>query len=184
MSYRTNIENVQIFGNNEYYPEWIEFIKSQGIEVDDEGNYSGEIHDFMGMLTTIETIVLNIEKERQNEIKSLEQQEIKAKNAGKNTKVFTEALHNPASRYYKRSIFDLRNIYENTIKDMNDVNETYLNSLSDRIFDIIDEGYMFIPYQAYNACKYKLEPCEHFSTPNHFYCYKIKDGETIHVSAG
>lgn len=65
MSYRTNIEDVQIFGNNEYYPEWIDFIQSQGIEVDNEGNYSGEIHDFMGMLTTIETIVLNIEEERQ-----------------------------------------------------------------------------------------------------------------------
>lgn len=157
MSYRTNIEDIQIFGNNEYYPEWIEFIKSQGIKVDDEGNYSGEIHDFMGMLTTIETIVLNIEKERQKD--------------------------NPQSRYHKRSIFDLRNIYENTVKDMNDVNETYLNSLSDRIFDIINEGYMFMPYQAYNACKDKLEPCESFSTPNHFHCYKIKDGETIHISA-
>ena len=46
MSYRTTIEDFQIFGNNETYPEWLEFIKSQGITIDEEGNYSGEIHDY------------------------------------------------------------------------------------------------------------------------------------------
>lgn len=182
MSYRTTIEDFQIFGNNETYPEWLEFIKSQGITIDKDGNYSGEIHDFMDMLTTIETIVLNLEKERQKEIESLRQREIKAKNAGEDTKFFTEALHNPASRYYKHSIFDLSNIYRDTLRDMNE-KETCLNSLFDRIFDIVNEGYIFMPYQAYNACKDKLEPYEEFSTTNHFYCYKLKDGETIHVSA-
>jgi hypothetical protein len=37
MSYRTEVEGFQIFGNNEYYKEWIEFISSEGIEVDEEG---------------------------------------------------------------------------------------------------------------------------------------------------
>ena len=32
MSYRTRINGNQIFGNNEWHPEWIEFVKSQGIE--------------------------------------------------------------------------------------------------------------------------------------------------------
>ena len=34
MSYRTYVEGVQIFGNNEGYNEWIEFIRSQGIKID------------------------------------------------------------------------------------------------------------------------------------------------------
>ena len=182
MSYRTTIEDFQIFGNNEIYPEWLEFIKSQGITIDEEGNYSGEIHDFMGMLTTIETIVLNLEKERQKEIESLRQREIKAKNAREDTKFFTEALHNPESRYYKHSMFDLTNIYRDTLRDMNEKGP-YLNSLSDRIFEIVSTGYIFMPYQVYNVCMDKLEPCEEFSTPNHFLCYRLKDGETIHVSA-
>ena len=41
MSYCTYINGTQIFGNNEYYPEWIEFIRKQGIEVDEEGGYDG-----------------------------------------------------------------------------------------------------------------------------------------------
>lgn len=183
MSYRTTIEDFQIFGNNETYPEWLEFIKSQGITIDEDGNYSGEIHDFMGMLTTIETIVLNLEKERQKEIEQLRQREIEAKNAGKNTEFFTEALHNPTSRYYKHSIFDLSDIYRDTIKDMNEKDFSCLNSLFDRIFDIVNNGYIFMPYQIYNVCKDKLKPYKVFSTPNHYHCYKLKDGETIHVKA-
>ena len=35
MSYRTYIEDTQIFGNNECYKDWIEFIKSKNIEVDE-----------------------------------------------------------------------------------------------------------------------------------------------------
>ena len=33
MSYRTYVNDTQIFGNNECYPEWINYIKSKGIEV-------------------------------------------------------------------------------------------------------------------------------------------------------
>jgi hypothetical protein len=41
MSYRTKVNGVQVFGNNESYPEWIEFIRSQKIDVDDEKCYKG-----------------------------------------------------------------------------------------------------------------------------------------------
>ena len=34
MSYRTYIEDKQIFGNNECYKDWIVFIKYKNIEVD------------------------------------------------------------------------------------------------------------------------------------------------------
>ena len=29
MSYRTRVNETQIFGNNEYYQEWIDFIRSE-----------------------------------------------------------------------------------------------------------------------------------------------------------
>ena len=32
MAYRTYINNTQVFGNNEYYPEWTTYLKSKGIE--------------------------------------------------------------------------------------------------------------------------------------------------------
>ena len=37
MSYRTSVNGVQIFGNNEYYKEWTDFLKSKGIEIDEDG---------------------------------------------------------------------------------------------------------------------------------------------------
>jgi hypothetical protein len=56
MSYRTYVNGFQIFGNNDCYQEWIDFIKSQGITVDEENNYKGDIRDFMGALVCIENI--------------------------------------------------------------------------------------------------------------------------------
>ena len=61
MSYRTWVENTQIFGNNECYQEWLDFIKNSGIDLeDDDGFYEGEITDVMGALTVIENIVENL----------------------------------------------------------------------------------------------------------------------------
>ena len=48
MSYRIRVNGVQIFGNNESYPEWEEFIRSQGIEIGEEGNYEGGDNRFYG----------------------------------------------------------------------------------------------------------------------------------------
>lgn len=64
MSYRTTINGSQLFGNNEFYGEWIDFIKSQGIKIDDDGNYKGEIADFMAALTVIEKITMRLHQER------------------------------------------------------------------------------------------------------------------------
>ena len=60
MSYRTTINGSQLFGNNEFCGEWIDFIKSQGIKIDDDGNYKGEIADFMAALTVIEKITMRL----------------------------------------------------------------------------------------------------------------------------
>ena len=132
MSQRTYVNDVQIFGNNEYYPEWIEFIKTQGIDVDEDGNYEGEITDFMAGLECVESIVLRMEKERQDQIKE---------------------LSNKSSNFHKSSLFDLTNIYQESINALEE-NDEYEISLFDRL-----------------------------STKRHFHCFKLKDGKRIHVKA-
>lgn len=63
MSYKTYVDKTQIFGNNKYYPEWLEFIKSHGIDIDEDYGYDGYISDIMGAIETIEKIVMRLEKE-------------------------------------------------------------------------------------------------------------------------
>ena len=68
MSYRTSVNGVQIFGNNECYIEWDNFIKSHGIEIDNNGCYDGEIDDVMGMFDTIDKITRRLIEERKRQI--------------------------------------------------------------------------------------------------------------------
>lgn len=70
MSYRTYVNDTQIFGNNESYPEWINYIKSKGIEVGEDNNYTGELDDFMEALDVIESIVMRLETERRENKKN------------------------------------------------------------------------------------------------------------------
>lgn len=87
MSYRTYINEKQVFGNNEYYPEWIEYIESKGIVVGQEGDYEGELDDFMEALDVIESIVIRLETERRENKKNGEE-------------------------FFTQSLFDLSNIYD------------------------------------------------------------------------
>lgn len=64
MSYKTYVNGTQIFGDNESYPEWINYIKSKGIEVGKYDSYTGELDNFMEALDVIESIVIKLEKER------------------------------------------------------------------------------------------------------------------------
>ena len=68
MSYRTCIDGEQIFGNNEYYEEWIEFIKSQGITVGEDDEYEGETVDVEGLFKTIDKIARRLIKERHERV--------------------------------------------------------------------------------------------------------------------
>lgn len=68
MAYRTRINGVQIFGNNEYYEEWADFLKSKGIEIDEDGCYDGEIDDVMGMFETIDKITKLLIKEQHESV--------------------------------------------------------------------------------------------------------------------
>ena len=161
MSYRTYVNDVQVFGNNEYYPEWIEFIKTQGIDVNENGNYEGDITDFMDGLKCVETIVLRMEKERQDQIKE---------------------LSNKSSNFYKSSLFDLTNIYQESINALEE-NDEYEISLFDRLYQFLEDGYIFMPYAFFKACEYMLEKDHVFSTKKHFNCFKLKEGKRIHVKA-
>lgn len=87
MAYRTYINDVQVFGNNEYYPEWIEYMENKGIKISEDGVYHGEIDDFMEALDVIESIVMRLETERR----------MRKQNG---------------AEFFSQSIFDLGNIYD------------------------------------------------------------------------
>lgn len=92
MSYRTYINNTQVFGNNERYPEWIKYVESKGITVGEEGDYEGELDDFMEALDVVESIVMRLESERRERKKKGE-------------------------KFFNQSIFDLGDIYNEVVED-------------------------------------------------------------------
>lgn len=69
MAYRTYVNGTQIFGNNEYYKDWIDFLKSKGIDIDEEGIYEGEIDDVMGIFSVIDKITRELINKRHEEVK-------------------------------------------------------------------------------------------------------------------
>ena len=92
MSCRTYINNTQVFGNNECYPEWIKYVESKGITVGEEGDYEGEIDDFMEALDVVELIVIRLESERRERKKKGE-------------------------KFCSQSIFDLGDIYDEVVEN-------------------------------------------------------------------
>ena len=167
MSYRTYVEDVQVFGNGEYYPEWMDFIKSQGIEIDDEGCYEGEVHDFMGALVIIENIVMRL------------YQEAEARR---------ERLGGMIGKRKIYGFFDLTHMVDTiTMNNQVDENGKRLcedgDSLFDELMSAVNNSYAFMPYAFFQACEEKLEQIDSFATKDHFHCYKLKNGETIHVQA-
>ena len=155
MSYRTTIEGVQIFGNNDCYQTWIDFIKSQGIVVDADNGYEGEITDFMGAVMAIEEIVMSLAKKR-NELRTMHGDHM--------------------GRVALKHLFDFSHVAESVEK----CEDSYL---FDELFDVIDTSYMFIPYVFFQACEEKLERMDAYSIGERYNCYKLKEGMTIHVRA-
>lgn len=151
MSYRISVNGHQIFGNNESYEEWSEFIISQGIEIHEEGNYEGEITDFMGALEVIERITMKLYQSR---------------------KAQPELVN----------LFDFETIPKNV--EAADPNDKFRSSLFDEEMEYISHSYALLPYQFYLACKDKLETDKMYRIPGHARCYKVKEGETLHVHAG
>ena len=177
MSYRTYVEDYQIFGNNEGYEEWFDFLKSEGIDIDEEGCYDGYITNIMGAIEAIESIIENFEKGRRLQIAEF-------KKAYKN--VSEEDLEEiKKNTFVPTSIFDHRSTFDNYLARKEKYpDDKYNNSLTDDMMELYNNGYVFMSINFIKACGDKIEPDHHFTKPGHFYCYKIKDGEKIHVRAG
>ena len=177
MSYRTYVEDYQIFGNNEGYDEWFDFIKSEGIEVDEDGCYDGYITNIMGAIETLETIIENFEKDRRLRIDEF-------KKAYKN--VSKEDLEKiKKNTFVPTSIFDHRSTFDNYLLQKEKYkDDEYRNSLTDLMMDLYNNGYIFMSINFIEACGDKIESDRHFAIPGHFYCYKLKEDEKIHVHAG
>ena len=154
MSYKTNVNGTQIFGNNEWYDEWGEYLISKGIKISDEGLYEGELDDFMEALEVIEKITMNIEAKRRER-----------KETG--------------GKFFSQSIFDNGDIYDSLVND-----DEHYESLFDKEIEIIKNGYMFLPIQFFKACEDMLEYTGIDLKGNRTYTYKLKDGCKIKVTAG
>lgn len=157
MSYRTNINREQVFGNNEYYPEWIEFIKSKGIEVNEDGCYEGKIDDVMGMFEVIDKITKKLIDERHKKVLNGEKD------------------------FHGRPLKEMTDLSDSVYLD----NETPILMFNEQK---IKNAYCFLPYQVYLAVEDKIERVygkyEKAGVDWSFCNYKLKDGETITVSAG
>lgn len=177
MSYRTYVNNIQIFGNNEYYAEWFDFLKKQGVEVDpDEFTYKGEITDVMGAVRTIEKIILRLAKPCNEKVISAQiaEQFITKKNMDDTIK--KNILESASFKY--NSMFDFSHRYEEIVIDDKD---KYGLSLTDNVQLLIDHGYIFMSCAFLNACKDNIEPAP--AGNKRLRNWKIKDGKTITIEA-
>lgn len=160
MLYKTYANNVQIFGDDACYPEWIDFIQSQGIAVDDENHYEGDITDFMAAVDVIESILKRLHKER-------------------------EELRDTMPDTTKKCLFDLSYIPNevDAQEENKKLKPKYYLSFLDLLMQATEQAYCFFPYHFYMACNGVLEPDKPFARPGHLKCWKLKDGMKIHVRA-
>ena len=159
MSYRVWVNHHQLFGNNESYPEWEEWVKSQGIEIGPDGNYNFYTKDFNGMMQAVEKIVKRLIKERHEDV-------IKGR------KYFNFRLNKEVP--YKE-LGDYSNILEEVEKKQKFYNNKNL-SLHFYLRDHIENGYFFLTYRLFDICRDKLE--------DHLVSYKVTDPKGIEISAG
>ena len=162
MSYITSVNGVQIFifSNNEYYIELENFIKSHGIEIDDDCCYDGEIDDVVGMLDAIDKITRRLIKERKCQI------------------------YNGETDYDGKPLLELTDLSNSMWLDWLDDDTPIL------MFDaqMLNYAYCFLPYQVYLAVKDVIEPTHEVYKKDgvnwDFCTYKLKDGAKIRVHAG
>ena len=180
MGYRTYVEDTQVFGNNEFYPEWIEFLKKQGVEVDEDCLYDGYITDVMGAIDVIETIIIRLETEAREKHEQLV-------NAGAYDKATDKKKREKVRELFwdTDSLFNFTSNYDQWqgLKKMSH-NDRLMSSLTDEMIRVVNNGYVFISYMFVQAIKDKVELDNPFAVPGHLYCYKLKEGEKIHVHGG
>lgn len=181
MSYRTYVNGIQVFGNNECYAEWLTFIESQGITVNDEGDYEGDITDVMGAVKTIENIILRLAKGCNEPVVSAQIAEKVLNNTSMSLEKKNLLLKDVTKPH--NLMFDLSNTYERILLDQKD---KYGFSVTDIMVEMIDYSYMFMSVAFLKACKDLIERAERPDEDiNHRLIYwKVKDGKKIHVRAG
>lgn len=155
MSYRTYVNDTQIFGNNEAYPEWFEYLRSKGIHCDKEGNYEAELDNFMEALEVMEQIVVRLITEREKLIKI---------------------------NLRKRQIYDGHSIYEDYLEQKKP-DYGIREGLLGLEMDFVKNGYFYMPLAFYAACKEMLEPATK-PINNRLDAYVLKPGCKIRVRAG
>ena len=81
-------------------------------------------------------------------------------------------------KFFSQSIFDLGDIYNEVVEDPEE------ESLLDKEFHYLKNGYMFMPYAFFKACEDILEYKGHSWRGKHTKIFKLKEGCKIKVSAG
>ena len=158
MSYRTRVNDTQIFGNNEYYTEWIDFLKSEGIEVNEcDSVYDGYIDNLKGMFDVIDVITKRLINDRHEKVVAG-----KLDWGGKPLRELTDL---------SGSIW---------LKD----DDTSILTFN---IQMVENAYCFLPYQVFKAVEDIIEVCEYDATgavPLGYRYYRLKDNKRIHVDAG
>lgn len=169
MSYRTTVNGVQIFGNNECHPEWLDFVRSQGVDVDAENQYDGVIRDVMGAIETCERIVLRIDDERRATRESLL------------AVATSDDARERAERRYP-DVFDLREM-RRVVDRADEPGEPPLAPrLLDELLDVVEDGYLFIPLALLRACE--PDVVRDTGHPTRLNAYRVRDGHEIAVHGG
>lgn len=169
VSYRTTVNGVQIFGNNECHPEWLDFVRSQGVAVDAENCYDGVIRDVMGAIEACERVVLRIDDERRATRESL----------------LTTATNVAARERIERrhpDVFDLREM-RRVVDRANDPGEPPMAPrLLDELLSVVEDGYLFIPLALLRACEPDVVRDD--GHPTRLNAYRVRDGHEIAVHGG
>lgn len=176
MSYRVYVNDTQLFGNNESYPEWDDYVRSQGIKIGPEGQYDGEVKDFMELLEVTERIAMRLEKERREKYDRV------IKSIGKNGNVeLSKALESAMIIVGTGSLFNLQGIPDIVNNERKD--DPFRESLFDYLYDATMTSYAFMPYALFRICEPDLQSMDCFARDGHLRCYELEPGRTIKIRA-
>lgn len=175
MSYRVSVNGIQLFGNNASYPEWDEYIRSQGIAPNEDSDYEGELQDFHAGVLALEAIVERLMAERRADA---------AERLPRVEKVLAE---NPGSEAAKQARSELVQSYFDFSEHERWI-DGHIQTVFDTCWEIASKGYAFMPFAFWMACRDMLEPVDpEFSKPDgplRVRKFRFEPGMSAHVSAG
>ena len=169
MAYRTKVNGVEVFGDNNYPYGWIDFIKSQGIEVDEEGRYEGNIKDIEGAIDVIEkSIMLREEEARERAAECGARLRRMGCEEEKIDPLVIMTLGN-------KSIFDFRYVFDNK-------KEHPKKNLTFELMDLYKHAYIFDSCHFIEACGNSIKWI--WMAEKEDMGYILKPGKTVHICAG